>query len=102
MIIAILVELFAIGWAIASFCACCCRTNFLQGLPITAIIITILLIISMILFGVNHKINKTEGNSIEDLDNVSYSFWLGIGATIVAIIAGIVGVISAWFSHVLC
>uniref|UniRef100_A0A914P7D7 Uncharacterized protein n=1 Tax=Panagrolaimus davidi TaxID=227884 RepID=A0A914P7D7_9BILA len=101
MIIAILVELFAIGWGLASFCACCCRTKFLHGLPICGIIITILLVISMILFGVNHKINKTEG-SLEDLDSVSYSFWIGIGATIVAIIATIVGAISAWFSSVLC
>ena len=102
MAIAVILELFAIFWAIASFCACCCRPYFLHVLPVVAVITTILLAAAMITFGVNHDIQTSNSNNVNKMNDVSYSFWIGVAATLVALTAAIIGSLTACLGDVCC
>uniref|UniRef100_A0AC35GM08 Uncharacterized protein n=1 Tax=Panagrolaimus sp. PS1159 TaxID=55785 RepID=A0AC35GM08_9BILA len=101
---AVLIEIFALFWTLASFCACCCRSHFLHVLPTAATITAVLLIIAMILFGAKHDIKDLpeKDSNFKKLDSISYSFWLGIGAILVAIAASIMGSITSCLSDKCC
>uniref|UniRef100_A0AC34EZI3 Uncharacterized protein n=1 Tax=Panagrolaimus sp. ES5 TaxID=591445 RepID=A0AC34EZI3_9BILA len=99
---AILIEIFALFWTLASFCACCCRSHFLHVLPTAATITAILLAIAMILFAAKHEGIKPYNTDESKLDSISYSFWLGVGATLVAICASIMGSITSCLSDKCC
>ncbi|KAE9555982.1 hypothetical protein FO519_000838 [Halicephalobus sp. NKZ332] len=101
LILALILELITIGWTIASFCACCCRSHFLKVLPPLAFLTTLLLAVAIIIFGVKHKddIQKIDnGDDLDSSNSVSYSFYLGIGAILVGVAATIVGSITAFCS----
>ncbi|KAH7700980.1 CRE-CLC-1 protein, partial [Aphelenchoides avenae] len=101
MIIAILIELVVLVWAVISCLACCCPELF-YPLPILCALATVCLIIAMSIFGAKNK------NEIKDVpdnkgewdsqSNIGYSFWVGIVALVAMAIASLVGAVVSMAS----
>ncbi|KAK0395926.1 hypothetical protein QR680_001489 [Steinernema hermaphroditum] len=94
MILALLFEIFILGWAILSCFAFCCPSIF-APLPVLSGLVTIFLIIAISIYGAkNHdKIGHAPQNNAQmsNVDQVGYSFWIGIFALIVMALATIIG-----------
>uniref|UniRef100_A0A1I7YZF2 Lipoma HMGIC fusion partner-like 2 protein n=1 Tax=Steinernema glaseri TaxID=37863 RepID=A0A1I7YZF2_9BILA len=93
MILALIFEIFILGWAIVSFFAFCCPSIF-APLPVLCGMATVFLIIAIAIYGAkNHdKIGIVqEMSQPHDMNQIGYSFWIGVFATIVMALSTIIG-----------
>uniref|UniRef100_A0A914CZ37 Uncharacterized protein n=1 Tax=Acrobeloides nanus TaxID=290746 RepID=A0A914CZ37_9BILA len=104
MVLAFLVEIAVLVWAVVSCLAICCPKLF-YPLPTLCSFATIFLVIALTIYGVKNKDqigsapkNEQDWNQTSD---VGYSFWMGIAAIIVMAIASIIGFIASFTSKVM-
>ncbi|VDN52176.1 unnamed protein product [Dracunculus medinensis] len=101
MCLALIVEIVTVIWTILSIAACCCKSCLIQPLPVFATIITILLSIAVILYGIDNKNDIDFINKISDFNEleskiqskVGYSFYLACGALLGAVIDIVIGIL---------
>uniref|UniRef100_A0A0N5AIP5 Claudin-like protein n=1 Tax=Syphacia muris TaxID=451379 RepID=A0A0N5AIP5_9BILA len=98
MCVAVVIEGIALIWNLFTICACCCKRYVIHPLPALALLLTIVLAVALILFGVNNR------DSIGFMQNtvsvkLGYSFYLACGAVAGAVIDVIVGAIAVGFAE---
>ncbi|CAD6193099.1 unnamed protein product [Caenorhabditis auriculariae] len=99
MILALIVEIVAIIWNIITFCACCCKKYIIHPLTILAVIVTILLLITVIVYAANY----TGAFSSPNIENsLGYSYWLTVGALVLAAADVIIGALTVCLGENCC
>uniref|UniRef100_A0A914Y9L9 Uncharacterized protein n=1 Tax=Panagrolaimus superbus TaxID=310955 RepID=A0A914Y9L9_9BILA len=107
--IAITIELFSILWSIIGFCSCrCCKECFHFALPGLSTAASAFLIAILIVFGINNS------HAIEDFvkiyniklpkratitNEISYSYYITVGALIFNFIAVGIGIFVSLWNH---
>ncbi|KAJ1354165.1 hypothetical protein KIN20_011004 [Parelaphostrongylus tenuis] len=85
MVLAVLIEAFALAWDIFTWCACCCKQFLLHPLTFASLAASISLAIAVVVYGMNNKSAFEEVKTWGDIQSkiqseVGYSFWLAVGA----------------------
>ncbi|VDM76226.1 unnamed protein product [Strongylus vulgaris] len=82
MCLALFFELVALVWNLIAFCACCCKKYLIHPLTALSLLVTVMLLVSVIVYAVNNKDNL--GDKIDHKDQYGYSFWLSVCALVLA------------------
>ncbi|KAL6724553.1 hypothetical protein Aduo_019433 [Ancylostoma duodenale] len=99
MVLAALIEAFALIWNLFTWCACCCKQFLLHPLTLASFCAAISLGTAVAFYGINNQ-SAFEGvlnwNDIKDKieTEVGYSFWLACGALVLAIADTIVAIFA--------
>ncbi|VDO56844.1 unnamed protein product [Haemonchus placei] len=86
MVLAVLFEVIALIWNAFTWCACCCKQFLLHPLTLAAVATSISLATAVVVYGLRNQ---------EAFRTVGYSFWLAVGAMVLAIADVIVGACAA-------
>ncbi|WKY16392.1 hypothetical protein Q1695_001222 [Nippostrongylus brasiliensis] len=100
MVVAVLLEAFAVIWNFFTCCACCCKQLLLHPLTLAALLTSVALAVAVVVYGVNNKTAFDGVDSLHDIESkiksaVGYSFWMAVGALVLAVVDTIVGVFAA-------
>ena len=104
--LAVIAELLALAWNLLTFCACCCKRHLLHPLTGLAVLTSIFLAITVIIFGVNNKdsiCDFTKHGKATDCEagktDANYSFYLIIAALACSLVSIGVGIIASCFAN---
>ncbi|CAI5456097.1 unnamed protein product [Caenorhabditis angaria] len=99
MILAVIVEVFAVVYNFLTCLACCCKKYVIHPLTFFALVSTVLLLIAVIVYAANYS-EFSSGVTVDT--QLGYSFWLAVGALILSAGAVILGAISVFFGEHCC
>uniref|UniRef100_A0AC34F7E0 Uncharacterized protein n=1 Tax=Panagrolaimus sp. ES5 TaxID=591445 RepID=A0AC34F7E0_9BILA len=106
--LAVIAEILALVWNLLTFCACCCKQHLLHPLTALAVLTSILLAITVIVFGINQAdsicdISKQSGQNWDGCEsgktNANYSFYITCAALACSLVSIGVGIIASCFAN---
>ncbi|XGW27923.1 hypothetical protein V3C99_008040 [Haemonchus contortus] len=100
MVLAVLFEVIALIWNAFTWCACCCKQFLLHPLTLAAVATSISLATAVVVYGLRNQEAFQGIENWKDIESkikseVGYSFWLAVGAMVLAIADVIVGACAA-------
>uniref|UniRef100_A0A8R1HXF7 Claudin n=1 Tax=Caenorhabditis japonica TaxID=281687 RepID=A0A8R1HXF7_CAEJA len=99
MILSLIVQIFAVVYNFLTCLACCCKKYVIHPLTFFAIISTLLLLISVIVYASEWADFKP---SVDTSSALGYSFWLAVGALILSAAAVILGSLTVFLGEHCC
>uniref|UniRef100_A0A1I7T5N9 Claudin-like protein n=1 Tax=Caenorhabditis tropicalis TaxID=1561998 RepID=A0A1I7T5N9_9PELO len=99
MIIALIVQIFAVIYNFLTCLACCCKKYIIHPLTLFAVISTILLLIAVIVYAATWNNFTVQPNTTTQL---GYSFWLAVGALILSAADVILGALTVFLGEHCC
>ena len=105
--LAVVVEVLALIWNLLTFCACCCKRHLLHPLTGLAILASILLAITVIVYGINSSdslcdlsTNLNDWNGCDQgKTDANYSFYITCAALACTLVSIGVGIIASCFAN---
>ncbi|CAP35147.1 Protein CBR-CLC-1 [Caenorhabditis briggsae] len=99
MILSLIVQIVAIIYNLLTCLACCCKKYIIHPLTLFAVVSTILLLITVIVYAANWSEFQNGFNTSSQL---GYSFWLAVGALILSAADVILGALAVFLGENCC
>ncbi|KAL3074184.1 hypothetical protein niasHS_015014 [Heterodera schachtii] len=104
MLIALASAALSLVWDLLTFCACFCPGSIMKPLPGLASTAFVALLIAVIVYYVNNQSSidimraTSQLQQLDNQSNVSYSFYLAVGATVASLINIVVGTLTLFLA----